>query len=130
MPNCPICQTEYQQGLSCCADCGEPLVEEVEFHHDPDMSGEDTEGQWSLEDFPPDIDTVLLCSLSDDVTANMILAALHEQGIPAVIIARGAGHFLPTCVSYSFSDRDIFVPVQLKDEAREVQLAIMREYGK
>jgi hypothetical protein len=75
------------------------------------------------------VKSVLLCSLSEELTANRLVAALNDRDIPAVEMPRGAGHFLAPCVSPAYFDIDIFVPAHKENEAREILNAIRCEHG-
>ena len=69
---------------------------------------------------------VLLCSIPDDrVSVGMIIAALKEQGIPAMKKTRGAGQYLSILMGFSIEDVEIYVPSSLHDKAQEILTVIM-----
>ena len=115
MPFCPICRAEYREGYTHCAYCEELLTE---FHVSSTMPNKMHKKINEL---------VLLCSLSDDTKTSMIMAALGEQGIPALMKERGAGQYLTIFMGFSVFNKGIYVPPHLEAEAREVLNGIFCE---
>lgn len=68
MPWCPHCKTEYQPGITRCADCGASLV--------PDLP----------EEKPPVFDgqPVLLTEVQHDAEAILLVQLLQDNGIPVL----------------------------------------------
>jgi len=74
---------------------------------------------------------VLLCSLTENFKANILIAALKEKGIPVHKKSRGVGQYL-TILGMNFLNQDdieIYVPSRLYDEAQEVLVVILGEDG-
>ena len=117
MPFCPVCRVEYRQGFTHCVDCGELLAVTLESLPVP------SDGQ--TEDNQP----VLLCTISEDVTAGMIMTALQAEGIPAIMKSHGAGQYLTVYMGFSVFDKDIYVPAQYNLEALEVLRVFTGENG-
>ena len=69
MRYCPRCGTEYLDHAETCADCNVPLVAEEELEVGP-SSG-------------PDEPAELLCEVADGVEADLLVALLADEGIPA-----------------------------------------------
>ena len=63
---------------------------------------------------------ILLCSLSDEMQADMIVAALKEQEIPVLRKAIGAGQYLTTYMGFSTQGVEIYTSPQCIEKAREV----------
>jgi len=74
------------------------------------------------EDIP-----VLLCTLADDVITNMLIAALKDNGIPAMKKTKGIGQALSIVMGFSNENVEIYVPSDLLNEAREIFDIIMAE---
>ena len=108
MPFCPICHVEYRQGFTHCADCAELLTETL-------VSNLVSNERNSIDAKP-----VLLCSTSEDMEANMIMATLQEKGIPAFIKKLGAGQYLSLYMGFSIFGKEIYVPSHQETKAREI----------
>lgn len=67
MPWCPQCKTEYRPGVTHCADCGCPLVEQLP-QEEICFSGE----------------PVLLTEVTHDAEAVLITQLLEDNGIPVL----------------------------------------------
>jgi hypothetical protein len=63
---CPECETDYEEGVSVCADCGVALVDE------------DGDGQEEHEE----TEFVALVESTDVVFFSLLTGALEEAGIP------------------------------------------------
>lgn len=76
MPYCPNCQTEYTEGIKTCADCGEPLIDEMP---------KDDEGRhydnW-----------IQIARLSSFEMVEMLTEVWEDNDIPHVVQS-GTGHF-------------------------------------
>ena len=70
MPFCPHCRYEYLEGEELCADCGAPLVAELEQGDQVD------EGQGRF---------VILHTFPSIVYAEMVKEALESRGIPCLM---------------------------------------------
>ncbi|MCL2166578.1 MAG: hypothetical protein FWH49_04735, partial [Clostridiales bacterium] len=67
-----------------------------------------------------DTEPILLCSLSDEMQADMIVAALKELEIPVLRKAIGAGQYLTTYMGFSTQGVEIYTSPQFIEQAREV----------
>ncbi|MCL2122254.1 MAG: hypothetical protein FWH28_08415 [Clostridiales bacterium] len=67
-----------------------------------------------------DTEPILLCSLSDEMQADMVVAALKEQEIPVLRKAIGAGQYLSTYMGFSTQGVEIYTSPECIDKAREV----------
>jgi len=106
MPWCPECRTEYDEGFDTCADCHVPLVEE-----------------------PPkaalalDLGEPVLLQTMDAIEAEILLAVLQDQQIPAYKKSCGAGDYM-SIFGTSYLSVQIYVPRQLLKEAQEIAQAL------
>ena len=104
MPWCPNCRTEYREGFDTCADCQVALVDEP-----PD--------QPTLDFGEP----VLLLTVYDKIEADMLLAMLREQKIPAFVKSPGIGGYMEIIMGIvTFQGAKIYVPQGLLEQAREI----------
>jgi hypothetical protein len=111
MPWCPECHTEYIEGFGVCADCHVPLVEEPLAKPEPEQK------------LPPqDLgEPVLLLTVYNTMQANMLMALLKDEQIPAYQTNRGLGGYSRVFSGRgSFTGVEIYVPAQLLAKAREV----------
>jgi len=111
MPFCPICRSEYLQGYTHCADCGEPLKEELAPICDSDAEYIDTE-------------LVLLCSIYDNLEAGMLIAALKEKGIPALLKNCSLPREYIYIIFRNMFNNEIYVSSHQESEAREILTGI------
>ena len=74
-----------------------------------------------------DTEPILLCSLSDEIQADMVIAALKKQQIPALKKSVGTGQYLTIFMGFSTQGVEIYTSPELIDKAREVMNAIMGE---
>ena len=77
MSYCPQCRLEYKQGVFRCPDCDVDLVAVLPPEEKPQ--------------FDENIKTVLLCTITDMMSATMLEEALKSQGIPC-LLKSGMGH--------------------------------------
>ena len=120
MPFCPICREAYVSGVEICADCNEPLVKKL-----PPVTVSDKEDA-EIAEYVYD-EPAFLCTLQDNAITAMLIAALKEQGIPAMKKTRGAGVYINiyTCGGFSNFDADIYVPSRLLEKAKEISAVIV-----
>lgn len=121
MPFCPNCRYEYDAGVTECPDCEEELVPSLP---EPDDETIDLEGKYD--------DWVELARLTSQPSVAMLIEALHDSEIPAVVLS-GAGHFGQTGQMGSSSFRPvggaytILVPEDFVQEADQEATAILGE---
>lgn len=63
---CPVCLYEYEKGVKKCTDCGAELVKE--------LPPEDEAAE-------PNLETVELTDVKDDIEADIIRGMLEQEGI-------------------------------------------------
>ena len=115
MSYCPVCQTEYREGLTNCPDCGAelrpgPLPESAPLYDE------------SVEAEP-----VLLCRAADGAEVQVICAALREAGIAFYVQTSGpiSGNFAYTTDGVSPEDSTMVrVPGHKLAEAEQVLSAL------
>ena len=64
------------------------------------------------------VETVLLCSITDDVNADILVAALKEEDIQPLVIKRGAGGYLTILMGMNAFGVDIYVPTDVIERAQ------------
>lgn len=109
MPWCPKCKTEYRPGFDTCADCHVPLVDELPA--EPEMPK------------PPVIDLgepALLTTMDNELEADMLLAMLTDQGIPAYKLFQGAWGGLSYSMAITSLCVEVYVPQRLLTQAQEL----------
>ena len=107
MPWCPKCHTEYIEGFDTCADCQMPLVDVAPGSEQKLLSSDLGE-------------PVLLLTVPDTMQADMLLALLETEQIPAYQINRGVGGYLGIYMGMTSLGTDIYVPEQLLKKALEI----------
>jgi transcription initiation factor TFIIIB Brf1 subunit/transcription initiation factor TFIIB len=118
MPVCPNCKSEFREGVTVCADCGETLVEnpvgaDMPVNHQSPPH-EPTEEETAL------MKPALLCSLADDVSSGILIATLKENGIPVLIKKPGTGEYLAIYMGMNVFGIDVYVPTGMLDSARGI----------
>jgi len=115
MPFCPGCKEEYRQGFSVCADCNQALVESLE-----DIPADKPKEEWVF------VEHTLLCSIADDVNADILIAALKEDEIPVLAKKHGPGGYLTIYMEMNAFGVDIYVPQEELARAWEIYSGIMQ----
>ena len=87
---CPNCKEEYQEGFNTCADCMVPLVSELP---KKPLSQLEELAQSSLAE-SADNEPILLTLVNSEMECRLIHGFLEQEGIPALIIYRGADAYL------------------------------------
>ena len=113
MPYCPKCHTEYIEGFDTCADCHVLLVDDPPKALEPEPK------------LPPcDLgEPTLLFAGLNTLQADMLLALLAEQQIPAYKKSRGAGGYISVLMGTTSLGVEIYVPESLLEHAREIARA-------
>ncbi|MCL2618202.1 MAG: DUF2007 domain-containing protein [Defluviitaleaceae bacterium] len=65
----------------------------------------------------------LLCSLEDNIEAEMTVSLLQSAGIPVLRKRHGVGDYLKIYMNMSFYGMDIYVPSKLHAKASEILAA-------
>lgn len=118
---CPICLTEYNEGITVCADCGAELVEALE---EPKLSWGKV-FSWELSDkWPKDENGELdkpaflqHCS-SVNMEDDMLINLLDAFGVPAFKRYPDNGTLGRVLLGMSGNGADIYVPQSLLADAR------------
>src|SRR5215467_11931179 len=100
---CPVCEAEYEAGVTSCPDDGSKLVE----HLSPETSHDTSEAQ-----------LVLLHKLGSPAEAEMVNDILQKNGIRSVIKSGGSDSFSPL-LSATAEGAVLMVDERDFDRARE-----------
>lgn len=108
MPFCPKCKTEYEEGVTTCADCGEKLVRNLP-----------KEPKSKDAPYIDDDKEAFLVSVSEGFDTQMIEGSLRSANIPFV----KKGHSGPEGFSrydykYECVGVDFYVPAKLLEKAK------------
>ena len=110
---CPNCKSEYRDGFNTCVDCGEALAKMPELPPEPPPKKSD-EYQYVYAE------PTLLCAITDDIHADILIAALRENDIPVHLIRRGAGAYIKIITAMNVYGVEIYVPSAMIDKAQEI----------
>ena len=80
---CPACRAEYRQGYFICADCGCPLVEELETQQEDPC----------VQEIPPEKYS-FLTTVSSEIEAGALEALLAQNKIPVLKKYPGCSEYL------------------------------------
>ena len=108
---CPICESEYQPGITHCPDDDVPLVE----HLAPEDTGDTSEANF-----------IPLHKLGSPAEAEMVNDILKQNGIRSVVQSGGADAFAPL-LSATAEGAVILVDERDADRAMEVYNAFFGE---
>ena len=111
MQRCPDCQKEYYNGSNACANCEGAAAK-------------------NLAEQPTDttktfVEPVLLCSITDDINAKILVATLEDSGIPVILKRRGLGGYLSIYMAVNAFGLDIYVPSDKLKNAQEIFSSFM-----
>jgi hypothetical protein len=109
---CPVCESEYEAGISHCADDNSPLVERLT----PENTGRDMSEARFVE----------LHKLGSPAEAEMVHDIFSNNGIRSVIKSGGADMLSPL-LSATSEGATVFVDERDADRAREVYDAFFGE---
>lgn len=109
---CPVCESEYEEGITQCPDDNSPLVDRLT----PENTGRDTSEARFVE----------LCKLGSPAEAEMVNDILLNNGVRAVIKSGGADTLSPL-LSATSEGAVVFVDERDADRAREVYNAFFGE---
>jgi len=108
---CPICEAEYEAGITHCADDGAALVEQLT----PDAgAGDDSEARF-----------VMLHTMSSPAEAEMVNDILRQNNIRSVIQSGGADAFSP--LLSQVSPGGVLVDERDLDRAQEIYSSFFGE---
>lgn len=105
MPWCPECEAEYVPGCTICSDCRVPLVDELP-KRAPASGDTGDPGGWAL-----------LLNVPSSMEADLLVARLEGEGIPALKKAQGAGQYMEVFLGNAF-DINLYVPEAYLAEAQ------------
>jgi Putative prokaryotic signal transducing protein len=109
---CPVCESEYEAGITECPDDNSPLVERLT----PENTGRDTSEARFIE----------LHKLGSPAEAEMVHDIFSNNGIRSVIKSGGADMLSPL-LSATSEGATVFVDERDADRAREVYDAFFGE---
>jgi hypothetical protein len=109
---CPVCESEYEAGITHCADDNSPLVERLT----PDNTGRDMSEARYVE----------LHKLGSPAEAEMVHDIFSKNGIRSVIKSGGADMLSPL-LSATSEGATVFVDERDADRARELYDAFFGE---
>lgn len=109
---CPVCESEYEAGITQCPDDNSPLVERLT----PENTGRDTSEARFVE----------LYKLGSPSEAEMVNDIFAQNGIRSVIKSGGADALSPL-LSATSEGAVIFIDERDADRAREVYNAFFGE---
>jgi hypothetical protein len=109
---CPVCESEYEAGITECPDDNSPLVERLT----PENTGRDTSEARFVE----------LHKLGSPAEAEMVHDIFSNNGIRSVIKSGGADMLSPL-LSATSEGATVFVDERDADRAREVYNAFFGE---
>ncbi len=104
---CPVCEAEYEPGVTNCPDDNSPLVE----HLSPETARDSSEAQF-----------VVLHKLGSPAEAEMVNDILQNNGIRSVVKSGGSDSFSPL-LSATAEGAVIIVDERDLDRAKEVYSA-------
>ena len=114
---CKKCNTEYEEYAENCADCGEPLISEIEYIKQKKSTNEVDDGEIQLIE-------VYETNLESD--ALMVQAFLTENGIVSELRSKGIGSYLQIYSGVNYLGTAICVSEAQADEAK----ALLDEFWK
>ncbi len=85
---CPMCRSEYVDGVAACADCGALLVAALPpvEHLEHRRSLHDLDGQFGVDD-----NVVELCRIPSSFQAQVLAARLRDLGMPTTVLEGDVG---------------------------------------
>lgn len=101
---CPVCEAEYEPGITECPDDNTPLVERLT----PELTGDVSEAEF-----------VALHRLGSPAEAEMVNDILRKNGVRSVVKSGGADAFSPL-LSATAEGAVIFVDERDADRAMEI----------
>lgn len=102
---CPVCESEYESGITQCPDDNSPLVDRLT----PENTGRDTSEARFVE----------LCKLGSPAEAEMVNDIFGKNGVRSVIKSGGADTLSPL-LSATSEGATVFVDERDVDRARDL----------
>ena len=114
---CDKCNTEYEEYAEVCADCGEPLISEIEYIKEKKSNNE-------VEEIEIQLVEVYETNLESD--ALMVQTFLTENGIVSELRSKGIGSYLQIYSGVNYLGTTICVSEEQAAEAK----ALIDEFWK
>ena len=118
MPWCPKCKTEYREGFTACADCGEPLVDVLPADETPE------------EQEQPDLmEPVFLTTITNERELELFSQLLHTNQIPFFTRDLESGDYMRVYMGFSVYGQAIYVPKAFYPACQQLLAQMEGDYG-
>lgn len=109
---CNRCESEYEDHVKICAECGEELTEVL-------LKEETTEIE-PVNDKKDYQEFVKLINCKDKYEADIIMSLLEANNIQSMISYESSGSYLNITYGFNYQGVDVSVPTHQLDEAMEI----------